>query len=113
MQRRSQDAKGCKARVLEFVTQWSLVALVRAVVVVAGGRAHTVSPRVNRGEEGETEGMGHCCYYSPVLAGQPPGGSWVGTWSAPREGRALSMFPWLGRYTEGSPSCTQTCQKQP
>lgn len=78
MQRRSQDAKGCKARVLELVTQRSLVALVRAVVVVAGGQAHTVSCRVNGGEEGETEGVGHCCYRSPVLAGQPPGGSWVG-----------------------------------
>lgn len=75
-QRQSQDARGCKARVLDFVTQRSLVALVRAVVVVAGGQAHTVSPRVNRGEEGETEGMGHSCYRSP---GQPPGGSWVGT----------------------------------
>ena len=74
MQRRSQDAKGCKARVLELVTQRSLVALVRAVVVVAGGQAHTVSCRVNGGEEGETEGVGHCCYRSPVLAGQPPGG---------------------------------------
>lgn len=94
MQQRSQDAKVCKARVLDFVIQRSLVALVRAVVVVAGGQAHTVSPRMNRGEDGETEGVGHSCYHSPVLGGQPPGGSWMGTrvWGDPWEGRALSML---------------------
>lgn len=70
MQRRSQDAKVCKARVLDFVIQRSLAALVRAVVGVAGRQAHTVSPRVNRGEDGETEGMGHSCYHSPVLGGR-------------------------------------------
>lgn len=38
----------CKARVLDFVTWRSLVALVRGVTVAARAEAHAVNPRVNR-----------------------------------------------------------------
>lgn len=80
MQRRSQDAKVCKARVLDFVIQRSLVALVRAVVVVAGGQVHTVSPGVNRGRMGKwrawvTPAPTHQCWEDShqVGAGRGPG----------------------------------------